>query len=272
MSGRASPLAAHAAALLGAELTQADPLAGGDLSEISHIVLADGREAIVKGGPAPRTEAAMLQAIAKAGAPAPRVLAVDDGCLVIEQLSTGGSLGGAWGDLGTVLARLHATCGERYGWTEDYAFGPVAIENGFSDDWPAFWGERRLLVNGPHVSGALARRLEKLAADLPNRLPKTPRASLLHGDLWSGNVLADHGRVSGLIDPACYFGHAEVDLAMLCLFGRPSASFYQAYTPLAPGHAERLPIYSLWPALVHLRLFGAGYRGMVEGFLQQAGV
>ncbi|MFD2183826.1 fructosamine kinase family protein [Rhodoplanes azumiensis] len=266
-----SVLAATGAALLGGRLVETRPLGGGDLSEIVRIRLADGRTALVKSGPAPRTEASMLQAIAAAGAPAPAVLAVSDAALVIEVLPAGGGVEQAWGDLGRLLARLHATTGARYGWPEDYAFGPVAIVNAFADDWPTFWGERRLLVNVPHVPAALAHRIESLAADLKNRLPAHPPASLLHGDLWTGNVLADGGRITGLIDPACYHGHGEVDIAMLSLFGRPSRAFFDAYGDLAPGHDERLAIYSLWPALVHLRLFGAGYRSMVERFLTTAG-
>jgi fructosamine-3-kinase len=79
-------------------------------------------------------------------------------------------------------------------------------------------------------------------------------------------------QVSGLIDPACYHGHTEVDLAMLGLFDQPDAAFYEAYGSLEPGHDERTTIYRLWPALVHLRLFGAGYRPMVERLLQATGV
>lgn len=265
-----SALAFTGAAMLGGRLTVAHSLGGGDLSEIVRITLADGRSAIVKSGPAPPTEAAMLRAIAAAGAPAPAVLAVNDAALVIEVLPTDGSVEQAWGDLGRCLVRLHATTSARYGWPEDYAFGPVAIANAFADDWPTFWGERRLLVNVPHIPGVLARRIETLAADLANRLPARPPASLLHGDLWTGNVLAEGGRITGLIDPACYHGHGEVDIAMLSLFGRPSRAFFEAYGSLEPGHAERLAIYSLWPALVHLRLFGAGYRSMVERFLTAA--
>ena len=75
----------------------------------------------------------------------------------------------------------------------------------------------------------------------------------------------------GLIDPACYHGHTEVDLAMLGLFDQPVAAFYDAYGLLAPGHDERTAIYRLWPAIVHMRLFGAGYRPMVERLLQATG-
>ncbi len=265
-----SRLADAAAAMLGGVLARTLPLHGGDLSDVVRIVLADGREAVVKGGPAPQVEAAMLAAMARAGAPTPAVLAASADALVIEVMPSGG-LDGAWANLGAVLARLHAARGPSYGWPENYAFGRVAIDNRFADDWPTFWAERRLLAHKEHVPADLARHIETLAGRLPDRLPLHPPPALLHGDLWSGNVLADGSRVTALIDPACYHGHAEVDLAMLSLFDRPPPAFADAYGALDPGHADRRPIYQLWPALVHLRLFGGGYRPMVERLLSLAG-
>jgi len=264
-------LAETGAALIGGTLRRTEALSGGSLSQIVRIALADGREAIVKNGPSPRIEAAMLKAVAASGAPAPAVLGVSDEALVLELLPNGGALHDAWASLGTALATLHLVTGERYGWAEDYAFASLAIENGWADDWPRFWAERRLLVHLARIPSSLARRVEALAADLPHRLPARPAPSLLHGDMWGGNVLVAGTRVSGLIDPACYYGHSEVDLAMLTLFDHPDAAFYDAYGPLEPGHEERLTIYRLWPALVHLRLFGSGYRGMVERFLSEVG-
>lgn len=265
-------LAQSGAVLLGGVLCRTDVLGGGSLSQIVRIALTDGRVAIVKNGPAPLIEAAMLDAIAASGAPAPKVLAASSQALVIEVLVDEGGLDRAWASLGAALRTLHAARGERYGWADDYAFGSVAIENGWSHDWPRFWAEHRLLTHLRYLPGALARRLEALAADLPNRLPARPAPALLHGDLWGGNVLAEAGRVSGLIDPACYYGHVEVDIAMLTLFDRPDTSLYSAYGPLEPGHEQRLVIYRLWPALVHLRLFGSSYRAMVEQHLMAAGV
>lgn len=266
-----SDLAEAGAALLGQPLGRVLAWHGGSLSQVVHVALADGSESIVKNGPSPMTEAAMLRAIAESGAPAPRVLAANRDLLVMTLVPGGGSLSGAWGDLGTSLARLHRAEGPHYGWEKDYAFGAVAIENGWSEDWPEFWGQRRLLTHAAHIPSDLSSRIERLAADLSNRLPQRPRPALLHGDLWGGNVLAARGRISGLIDPACYYGHREVDLAMLGLFDSPSAAFFDAYGPLEPGHVERRPIYALWPALVHFRLFGSGYRAMVEQKLAAAG-
>lgn len=175
-----------------------------------------------------------------------------------------------WDDLGAALKRLHAVEGSQYCWTEDHAFGAVEVPNAPADDWTAFWAERRLCQGLDEIPATLARRVEALAADLPNRLPLRPPPALLHGDLWVGNLVAPGGRFRGFIDPACYFGHCEVDLTMLELFAEVPAAFWEAYGAPDAGYEERRPIYTIWPALVHLRLFGGGYRGLVERCLSDA--
>lgn len=262
--------AQRAADLLGAELAGSRMLQGGDLSAVLRITLTDGRTAVAKAGPTARAEAAMLDAIRAAGAPAPQVLAVAGDLLVLQDLGQDQGIAGVWADLGHVLRRLHAVTGPGYGWPQDHRFGPVEIPNAPLPDWPEFWAARRLLPSCPHLPADLARRVETLARRLPDLLPTRPAPALLHGDLWVGNVMAQGARVTGLIDPACYHGDAEVDLAMLSLFARPGAAFHAAYG--ATPDAGRRPIYQLWPALVHLRLFGGGYRGLVDACLTDAGV
>ena len=265
-------LAEAGARLLGGVVASSERLQGGDLSSVMLVFLQDGRRAVVKSGTAPRTEAAMLRALAAAGIRAPAVLAVDDKTLVLEPIEAGGRLDRAWQDLGRQLARLHLATGPRYGWAENYAFGHVTIENGWAETWPEFYAQHRLLTHLPFLPAPLARRVAALAGDLQHRLPRQPAVALLHGDLWGGNIMAAGDTVVAFIDPACFYGHAEIDLAMLGLFDRPGPAFFEAYGPLETGYTERLPIYRLWPALVHLRLFGEGYRGLVEGLLHQAGV
>jgi len=267
-----TPLAQRGAALMGGVLRHAAPVSGGGLSQVLRIHLDDGRVAIVKHGPLAQAEASMLRTIHEAGVPAPAVLGADSQTLVIECLPTDGSLDNAWSDVGAQLAVLHATTGPGYGWPNAYAFDSVSIDNARTECWPEFWAQRRLLPHLSKLPVSLGRRLERLAADLPNRLPQQPAASLLHGDLWGGNVLVTGTRLSGLIDPACYYGHSEVDIAMLQLFDQPSPEFFEAYAPLQAGCAERLTIYRLWPALVHLLLFGGGYHAMVGRNLSAAGV
>ncbi len=275
MSGgeTASELARSAAALLGETLDWARAIHGGDLSRVVRLRLASGREAVAKTGAAPRTEAEMLRALRAAGAPVPEVLGVSDEVLMMEALEESGGLGPeGWEALGAAMRALHDLPGENYGWPEDYAFGPVAIRNAPAATWPEFWAERRLLSETADLPAALSRRLETLARRLPELLPARPVAGLLHGDLWAGNVVAAGGRLSGLIDPACHRGHGEVDLAMLSLFGSPGSAFSAGYGALEAGAGKRRPIYQLWPAIVHLRLFGGGYRGLVERLLDATGV
>ena len=266
-----SGLGERAALLLGSQLANSSRFAGGSLSDVDLVRLEDGREMLVKSGPWPVAEAAMLRAMRAAGVPTPEVFAADEEVLAIERLPDDGDLAAAWGDLGRVLRRLHGATGERYGWDGDYAFGSLRIANDWSCDWPGFFGEKRLMAAAKGTGASVERRVEALCAKLPEILPGQPKPSLLHGDLWSGNVLTFAGKVSGLIDPACYFGDGEIDIAMLGLFARPSGAFFEAYGPLPAGHAKRAPIYALWPALVHLNLFGGGYLGMVEGYLGEAG-
>ncbi|MBY6066876.1 fructosamine kinase family protein [Leisingera aquaemixtae] len=256
--------------MLGAEVLRARPLHGGDLSEVQLLELSDGRHVVAKTGPLVAAEAAMLRAIRDAGAPAPEVLGAAGNVLLMEALQETGASTAGWQMLGHALRQLHSAIGPHYGWAEDYAFGPVAIPNAPLENWADFWASRRLLADPDALPRDLRLRVEALCARLPELLPAAPPASLLHGDLWSGNVLFS-GPQAYLIDPACYWGHGEVDLAMLHLFGAPPAAFHDAYGALEPGHEGRLPIYQLWPALVHLRLFGASYRSMVEARLEALG-
>jgi fructosamine-3-kinase len=99
--------------------------------------------------------------------------------------------------------------------------------------------------------------------------PESP--SRLHGDLWNGNVLADEIGLPVLIDPAPYGGHREVDLAMMRLFGGFSERVFAAYEaqyPLSPGAAERIPLWQLYPLLVHVNLFAGSYVATLERTLR----
>lgn len=256
--------------VVGRRPVSATPLHGGDLSEVVLLVFEGGGRLVAKRGALVAREARMLASIADAGVPAPAVLGVSGEVLFLEALDEVRPGPDHWAQFGQDLARLHATLGESYGWAEDYAFGRVPITNATARNWPAFWSARRLLPFVPDIAPDLAGRVERLAARLGDMLPASPAPGLLHGDLWAGNLLATAEAIH-LIDPACCFGHGEVDLAMLHLFGGPGPGFQEGYGTLDPGWERRRAVYALFPALVHLRLFGAGYRGMVDGFLDRAG-
>ena len=211
----------------------------------------------------------MLQAIGATGCPAAQVIAVDDACLLLERLPEGRASDAGWAQAGRAIAALHATIGPHYGYGFDHAIGPAPQPAAPTDDWPTFWAKRRLMAWPDALPVDIARRLERLAARMAELLPRSPPPSLLHGDLWTGNLIFD-GHFQGVIDPASYYGDAEVDLAALTTFGTPPPGFWQAYGPLRDGWADRRPIYRLWIALLHLRLFGAGYRAMAETCLDAA--
>jgi fructosamine-3-kinase len=214
----------------------------------------------------------MLRAIAAEGVPVPAIQAEHDGVLLLDHIENDGVFSiRAWADVGTGLRRLHSRLGDSYGWPVDYAIGTVALDNREQADWPRFWAEQRLVATAFLLDRPWRERVERLAGRIDELLPARPAAALLHGDLWTGNMLVKEGRLEALIDPACYFGDAEVDLAMLDLFSPPADAFREAYGALQPGWRERLPLYQLFPALAHVRLWGAGYYKMVDRLLKSVG-
>lgn len=252
------------AALTGVAEGELERLAGGDLSEVLRLVRPDGSAVVAKGGLV-AAEAAMLRAIAEAGVPAPVVEGEFDGVLLLGFIPNDGLFTPrAWADIGAQLRRLHTRTGNDYGWPVDFAFGPVEISNRQGGDWRRFWIEERLLGAAATLDLPWRERIAALAPVAAVLLPQMPPPALLHGDLWSGNILVRDGGLAALIDPACYHGHAEVDLAMLALFSDPPPDFWDAYGSLDEGWEDRRPVYQLFPALVHMRLFGAGYAGLVE--------
>jgi fructosamine-3-kinase len=263
-----SAFAQRVAALVGVSEDRLERLAGGDLSEVLLLRRPDGRCTIAKGGPATATEAAMLRSLASIGLPTPQVEGEHGDVLLLDQIENDGVFSpNAWADTGQALRRLHDQLGESYGWPVDYALGSVVLNNRETHDWPLFWAERRLVAVASVLDRPWRERVDRVASRMHDLLPPRPPASLLHGDLWTGNILVRDGRLAALIDPACYYGHAEVDLAMLTLFDAPGHSFWEAYGSLEPGWEVRRSVYQVFPALVHFRLFGASYAGMVDRLL-----
>ena len=197
--------------------------------------------------------------------------------LVMEWLERGPLGHGYWTDFGTSLARLHRHAGDSFGFDHDNYIGRLHQSNRRHASGSDFLAEERILplARKAFEKGLLSRedltRAETLCRRLQSVLPDEPPAQL-HGDLWSGNCmcLAD-GRPS-VFDPSVHFGHRETDLAMTLLFGGFDASFYHAYDetyPLAPGWRDRVGIFQVYPLLVHLLLFGGGYRARVAELLSK---
>ena len=280
--------ALHAAVLAALELTS-EPCewGGGGSSSLNATwrLSCRGRAWFVKAHAASgramlEAEAHGLRALAAAGAvrvPAPLAVGgtAQHAFLVLEWLPIG--RGGRDAKLGRALARLHAFLHTRFGFERDNTIGTTAQRNAWSDDWAAFFRDERLapqlaLAAARSAEGrSIARVGERLLACVPALLRgHAPGASLLHGDLWSGNAGATPDGEPVIFDPAAYYGDREADLAMTELFGGFGADFDAAYreaAPLPPGYPVRRELYNLYHVLNHFHLFGGGYGRQAGGMI-----
>jgi fructosamine-3-kinase len=200
------------------------------------------------------------------GVPVPAVLDVDEHRLVTEYLPPQRPTPAMASEFGARLARTHAAGADSYGAPWPGWIASLPLDNSPGPSWPDWYAERRL---APYLrraadAGVLTKTDVRLIETVIDRIgelagpPEPP--SRIHGDLWSGNVLWSGGRC-WLIDPAAHGGHRETDLAMLALFGAPHLErILEGYGPLAAGWRQRIPLHQLHPLLVHVCLFGAGYR------------
>ncbi len=210
-----------------------------------------------------------LEALKNAGARTPRVIShsVRDAraFLVLERLDLDERRD--YRRLAGMLAQVHRHQEARYGWHRDNYIGATPQQNGWCEDWPQFWRERRMK---PQL--ALARSRGFAIEDLPleRLLGHRPAPSLLHGDLWSGNA-GFSGDQPVIYDPAVYYGDREADLAMSELFGGFPREFYGAYNELLPlpaQYEQRKHVYNLYHLLNHLNIFGGSYLGQVRSTLR----
>ncbi|MFK5635066.1 MULTISPECIES: fructosamine kinase family protein [unclassified Ornithinimicrobium] len=247
--------------------------------------LADGTEVFTKtlAGAPPLffvREAAGLRALAEAGARVPEVLAVDERRITLSLVAQGHERTPASEEaFGRELAELHRTTGPRFGSVDaDPAgyLGACPVDLSPTGSWAESWLARRVVPLARRAAGegrvdpATAALAERVGDE---RLGPAEQPTLVHGDLWAGNRLLDPAGRSWLIDPCAHYGHREVDLAMMQLFGGFSGRVFAAYVeafPLADGWRERIPVYQLVPLLVHALLFGGGYGVQAGDALREA--
>ncbi len=193
--------------------------------------------------------------------------------LVLEALDLRGSGDSALA--GTRLAALHRHTADRFGWHRDNTIGSTRQPNARADDWVAFWRERRLgyqleLAARNGLGRRIAERGALLLSALGALLDHHPAPSLIHGDLWGGNLAYLPNGEPVIFDPATYYGDREAEIAMTELFGRMPADFYAAYGaawPLDPGYGTRKRLYNLYHVLNHANMFGGGYAGQAAGMI-----
>ena len=201
----------------------------------------------------------------------------DDGesaYLVMEYLELGGQ--GDSAELGEGLAAMHRVTQQQFGWVQDNTIGATLQVNTCHHDWVTFWREQRLqfqleLAARNGHGGRLQSQGEQLLDAFPCLFDSySPEASLLHGDLWSGNYAFTREGVPAIFDPAVYYGDREADLAMTELFGGFSGDFYAAYDnawPRDAGYRARKTLYNLYHILNHLNMFGGGYKSQAQGMI-----
>jgi fructosamine-3-kinase len=282
------PATADLEQALGCRLTEARRVGGQHGVDHYRLVLADGRAAFAKvAGPAADAgragfgaEAVGLRWLAEpAAVPVPEVLAASKSVLVIEWVAEGAASQEAAERFGAGLARLHRAGARHFGAPWPGVIAGLPLPNEEADNWAEWYAGTRLLPyarlarDSGWLSAADVRLVESVASRIADLAGPAEPPSRIHGDCWSGNVLWSGGR-GWLVDPAAHGGHRETDLAMLGLFGAPYldriVASYEDTWPLADGWRVRTPLHQLHPLLVHVCLFGSGYRQSALGAARAA--
>ena len=279
-------------------IVERERIHGGDINDAYRIRLSDGEQLFVKTNSVGnadffRTEAAGLAALAsvgKIGVPRIYGAGIDKkervSFLALEYIDSPRRGSSYWENFGHQLAELHRTdCrrfvdgGEtqmKYGFKEDNFIGASPQKNSPRETWTDFYRDCRLkpqiAMAEKYLDISLRKKAEHLLDHLDSYLREPEFPSLLHGDLWGGNVLCGPDEKAWLIDPAVYVGDFEADLAMTQLFGEFPEVFYSAYHEVSPidrkGYAGRRKLYHLYQLLNHLNLFGQSYLGSVAEILR----
>lgn len=273
---------------LGERLRGVRPLGGGCIGEVYAAELEDGTRVVAKVDPGGEAhldrEAYMLRFLREgSGLPVPEVFYGSDTLLLMEFVEGRSRFSAdAERHAAELLAHLHGITADAYGHERDTLIGSLNQPNPWQQSWPAFFGEHRLLyaARNAHEAGRMPAgdlwRVERLADRLDDLIGTPGPPSLIHGDVWSANVLAKGDRVTAFLDPAVYHADPEIELAYISLFDSFGEAFLRRYAELRPigeGFFEtRRDLYSLYPLLVHTYYFGGGYLGMVRSVLGRFGV
>ena len=268
------------------DLLQLRPLAGGKISQVLRVDCANGEPLVAKVGDGShdlRIEAYMLRYLREHSAlPIPQVFHDEHDLLLMEFIAGDEPLEQAsLRHLGALLAACHQVSGSSYGLERDTLIGPLHQPNPPSDSWIDFFRDQRLLYmtgvarESGELPAALEDRLLRIAASLQDLLPEPAYPALIHGDMWRTNIIVRNGRIAGIIDPALYYAHNEMELAYMALFDGVGQEFFRAYHELLPIDRDfyhtRRHIYNLYPLLVHLIIFGEKYIQPLEHSLERFG-
>jgi fructosamine-3-kinase len=270
----------------GSRPVQFQPMGGGCIADVREVILKNGQTIVAKVGDAGanlKLEGFMLQYLrSSSGLPVPDVLYADDKLLLMSKIEiAGGLFGGAQEHAAELLAALHGVTAQQFGFNRATVIGGLYQPNKENKNWVSFFRDQRLMymarqgLDVGRLPATLMSRVETLAGKLEDWLDNASTPSLIHGDLWGGNILSCHGKISGFIDPAIYYADAEIELAFSTMFNTFGDDFFNRYTEhrnIRPGFfEERIDLYNLYPLLVHVRLFGGSYVSSVEQTLSRFG-
>ncbi|MCB0032860.1 MAG: fructosamine kinase family protein [Anaerolineales bacterium] len=282
-----SNLAPKIGMFMNQRVTRLRPLHGGSVGEVYLAVLADGSRVVAKvdesAEPQLHIEADMLNYLAEnSELPVPTVHFAYPALLIMDYVEGDSRFSpAAERQAAELLAALHSISAPQFGFEQDTLIGGLHQPNTPSDSWLDFFREQRLMFMGQEahrkgwLSAALLGRLARFCAELERWLEEPARPSLIHGDVWTTNVLADGDKISAFIDPAIYYADPEIELAFTTLFGTFGEAFFGRYNEIRPLREgffeERRDIYNLYPLLVHVCLFGGSYVHSVERILKRFG-
>ena len=273
---------------LGERLRSVRPLGGGCIGEVYRVELGDGTSLVAKvdasGEAHLEREAYMLRYLReKSDLPVPEVYHGSETLLLMEFVEGSSRFSrGAERHAAELLAALHEITAEAYGHERDTLVGSLDQPNPWTRDWTEFFRDQRLLyvTRVAHDAGRLptgeVRRLQRLSERLDEIIEEPNPPGLIHGDVWSANVLAREDRISAFLDPALYYADPEMELSFISLFDSFGAAFFERYEEIrgidGRFYGARRDLYGLYPLLVHVYYFGGGYLQSVRNTLDRFGV
>jgi fructosamine-3-kinase len=272
---------------LGERLRSARPMGGGCIGEVYRVELEDGTPLVAKvdsdGAAHLDREAYMLRYLrAESDLPVPEVYHGSETLLLMEFVEGSSRFSeGAERHAAELLAALHGITADAYGHERDTLIGSLDQPNPWTESWVEFFRDQRLLylARVAHEAGRLQaedlERIVRLAERLDEYLEEPERPSLIHGDVWSANVLAKGGRITAFLDPAIYHADPEIELSFISLFNSFGEPFFERYAEIRGIRKgfleERRDLYNLYPLLVHVYFFGGGYLDSVRSTLRRFG-
>ena len=275
---------------LGNTIEECSPLHGGCVSEVYQLHLSSGSSVVCKIPPALgssltlENEAFMLNYLREhTHLPVPEVLYVDETVLVLEFVDSDSQpSSNTQSDAADCLSRLHALDSKTFGFQATTILAGIELDNRPTGQWVEFFRTRRLepvtqraLLDG-RITARMTQRLLSLGERLNDFIKEPEKPALIHGDVWSGNILFRQGRGAAFLDPAIYFAHPEMELSFICLFNTFGKPFFDRYQSES-GRLEadffrvRSDIYNLIPLLVHAILFGESYVQSIDRILNRHG-